>query len=186
VGVNWSFGIYRLLSVPERNSLKFKRSLSPPIYIYRPQANGFDGKSDGKILRNALFRNFTVKPTRGTRETLQITELLPFWIAELGKSLSFSSTANPEASDRSKSLSRNFMAESIPQSAYRYTGEFRGKYSGNSHSREPTPVCHLLISLLCAREDGLLTCSVIGGFGCEQSGRSRPRPDSRSTHLVSV
>jgi hypothetical protein len=90
---------------------------------------------------DALLRNFTVKPIRGTRETPQITELLPLWIAELGKLLSFSSTTNPEAGDRSKSLSRNFMAESIPQNAYRYTGELRGKYTGNSHSPELTPVC---------------------------------------------
>jgi hypothetical protein len=94
--------------------------------IYRSQANGFDGKSDGKILLAILFRNFTVKPIRGTRETLQITELLLLWIVELGKSLSFPSTANPEASDRSKSLSPNLMAESIPQSAYRSLGSFEG------------------------------------------------------------
>jgi hypothetical protein len=140
VGVSWPLGIYRLLSAPERNSLKFKTS---PFAVYlhlSPLANGFDGKSDGKIFLAILFRNFTVKPIRGTRETLQITELLPLWIVELGKSLSFPSTANPEASDRSKSLSPNFMAESIPQSAYRYTGEFRGKYTGNSYGREPAPV----------------------------------------------
>jgi hypothetical protein len=51
--------------------------LSPSIYIYRSQADGFDGKSDGKIILGVLPLNFTVKPTRGTRETLQITELLP-------------------------------------------------------------------------------------------------------------
>ena len=50
------------------------RDLSPPIYFYRSQANGFDGKSDGKILLSVLFRNFTVKPIRGTQETIQITE----------------------------------------------------------------------------------------------------------------
>jgi hypothetical protein len=55
----------------------------------------------------------------------------PDWIAEFGKSLSFPSTASPEAG--------------IPQSAYRYTGEFRGKYTGNSCNREPAPVFHLLI-----------------------------------------
>jgi hypothetical protein len=147
VGVSWPFGIYRLLSAPARNSLKFKRS---PFAVYLHlslPANDFDGK----IFLHVLFRNFTVKPIRGTRETLQITKLLPLWIVELGKSLSFPSRANPEASDRSKSLSPNFMAESIPQSAYRYTGEFRGKYTGNSHNREPTPVFHLLIAPLCAR-----------------------------------
>jgi hypothetical protein len=40
--------------------------------VYRhlsPQANGFDGKSDGKNILGVLFRNFTVKPIRGTRET---------------------------------------------------------------------------------------------------------------------
>jgi hypothetical protein len=105
-----------------------------------------------KTFLRALFRNFTVKPIRGTRETLKITEFLPLWIVELGKSLSFPSRANPEASDRSKSLSPNFMAESIPQSAYRYTGKFRGKYTGNSHSQEPTSVFHLWIdSILTTR-----------------------------------
>jgi hypothetical protein len=111
----------------------------PSFYIYRSQANGFDGKSDGKILLGVLFRNFTVKPIRGTREALEITEVLPLWIAEFGKSLSFPSTANPEAGDRWKSLSPNFMADSIPQSAYRYTREFRGKYTRNSYRREPAP-----------------------------------------------
>ena len=77
VGVNWPFGIYRLLSAPARNSLKIKRS---PFAVYLHlslPANDFDGKSDGKIFLRVLFRNFTVKPIRGTRETLQITELLP-------------------------------------------------------------------------------------------------------------
>jgi hypothetical protein len=77
--------------------------------------NEFDGKSDGKIFLRVLFWDFTVKPIRGTRETLQIKKFLPLWIVELGKSLSFPSTANPERSDRSKSLSPDFMAESIPQ-----------------------------------------------------------------------
>jgi hypothetical protein len=62
--------------------------------------------------------------------------------------LSFPSTANPEWSDRSKSLSPDFMAESIPQCAYRYAGEFRGKYTGKSHNREPRPVFHSLTDAL--------------------------------------
>jgi hypothetical protein len=117
--------------------------------IYRhlsPQAKRFDGKSDGKNFLGDLFRNFTVKPIRGTRETLQLTELLPLRIAELGKSLSFPSAANPEAGARWKSLSPSFMADSIPQSAYRYTGEFRGKYTGNSYNREPVPLFQIMIS----------------------------------------
>ena len=52
--------------------------------------------------------------------------------------------ANPQASDWSKSLSSNFMVQSIPQSAYRYTGGFRGKYTANSHNRALMPVFHLL------------------------------------------
>jgi hypothetical protein len=36
-----------------------------------------------------------------------------------------------------------FMAESILQSAYRYTGEFRGEYTGNSRYYWRAPVCHL-------------------------------------------
>ena len=144
MGVNWPFGIYRLLSAPGRNTLKFKRSSFGVYRINSLPANRFDGKSDGKIFLRVLIRNFTVKPIRGTRETLQITELLPLWIVELWKSLSFPSMANPQASDWSKSLSPNFMVESIPQSAYRYTGGFRGKYTGNSHNRAPTPVFHLL------------------------------------------
>jgi hypothetical protein len=91
---------------------------------------------------SVLFRNFTVKPIRGTWQTLQITELLPLWIAEFGKSLSFPSTTNLEATDGWKTLSPNFMAESIPQSAYRHTSEFRGKYTGNSRNRGPAPVLH--------------------------------------------
>ena len=131
---------FRDLSPPGRNSLKFKRS---PFAVYLHlslPANDFDGKSDGKIFLRVLIRNFTVKPIRGTRETLQITELLPLWIVELWKSLSFPSMANPQASDWSKSPSPNFMVESIPQSAYRYTGGFRGKYTGKSHNRDPRPV----------------------------------------------
>jgi hypothetical protein len=38
------------------------RRLSPSIYIYRSQANGFDGKSDGKNFFVILFLTFTVKP----------------------------------------------------------------------------------------------------------------------------
>jgi hypothetical protein len=53
---------------------------------------------------------------------------MPLWIAEFGESLSFPPTANPEVGGRSKSLSPNFMADSIPQSGHRYTGEFPGKY----------------------------------------------------------
>jgi len=87
-----------------------------------------------------------------------LTELLPLWIAEFGKSLSFPSTANPEAGDRWESLSPNFMADSIPQSAYRYTGEFRAKYTGNSYNREPAPVFHLLI-------DALLTTALVSLIG---------------------
>ena len=105
-------------------------------------------------------------------------EFLPLWIVELGKSLSFPSRANPEASDRSKSLSPNFMAESIPQSACRYTGEFRGKYTGKCHNREPKPG-----SLVDRRAANYAIVSPIGRivdvFGegrvsSEQSGRSRP------------
>ena len=153
MGLTGSIAFYRLPGVTRSN---YKDHLSPCIGIYCPQAIRFDGKSDGKILLSVLFRNFTVKPIRGTRETLQITELLPLWIVEIGKSLSFPSTANLEASDRSKSLSPNFMAESIPRSAYHYTGAFRGKYTGNSHNCEPTPMLHLwidsiLATRLCAR-----------------------------------
>ena len=85
MGVRWPLGIYRLLSALVRNSLKFKRSpFAAYLHLSLP-ANDFDGKSDGKIFLRVLFRNFSVKPIRGTRETLQITELLPLWIAELGK-----------------------------------------------------------------------------------------------------
>jgi len=85
VGVRWPLGIYRLLSALVRNSLKFKRSpFAAYLHLSLP-ANDFDGKSDGKIFLRVLFGNFSVKPIRGTRETLQITELLPLWIAELGK-----------------------------------------------------------------------------------------------------
>ena len=146
MGMNWPFGTCGHLSAPWRNSRRFKRS-SFGVYLHPSlPANDFDGKSDGKIFLRVLFRNFTFKRIRGMRETLQITELLPLQIVELGKSLSFPLRANPEASasDRSKSLSPNFMVESIPQSAYRYTGRFRGKYTGNSHNSEPTPVFHLL------------------------------------------
>ena len=89
--MNWPFGIYRALSAPARNSLKLKR---PPFAVYLHLsllANEFDGKSDGKSFLSVLFRNFTVKPIRGTRETLRIAELLPLWIVELGKSLSLAS-----------------------------------------------------------------------------------------------
>ena len=83
MGVNWRLGIYRHLSAPARNSLKFKRSpFAAYLHLSLP-ANDFDGKSDGKIFLRVLFRNFTVKPIRGTRETSQITEFLPLWIVEL-------------------------------------------------------------------------------------------------------
>jgi hypothetical protein len=38
--------------------------------------------------------------------------------------------------------------DSIPQSRYRYTGKIRGKYTGNSYSREPAPMIHILIDAL--------------------------------------
>jgi hypothetical protein len=44
-----------LLSAPWRNSLKFKRS---PFAIYRLQADGFDGKFDGKIFFRRSVSNF--------------------------------------------------------------------------------------------------------------------------------
>jgi len=37
VGVNWPFGIYRLLSAPGRNTLKFKRSPFAAYLLYRSQ-----------------------------------------------------------------------------------------------------------------------------------------------------
>jgi hypothetical protein len=86
VGVNMTFRDLTPISAPERNSLKYQRS---PIAVYlhlSVPANGLDGKSDGKILLGVLVRNFTVKPIRGTRESLQIMEVLPRRIAELGKS----------------------------------------------------------------------------------------------------
>jgi hypothetical protein len=179
--VNWAFRDLSPSIGPGRNSLKSQRS---PFAVYlhlSPQADGFDGKSDGKIFLGVLFRNFTVKLKRGTRETLQIRELLPLWIAELGKSLSFPSAANPEASERSKSLSPSFMAESIPQSAYRYTGGFRGKYIGNSYNREPMPVFHLLINALRASHYAFVSPigRILEALGewrvwSEQSGCSRP------------
>jgi hypothetical protein len=50
------------------------------------------------------------------------------------------------------------MVESIPQSAYRYTREFQGKYTGNSSNREPTPVFHLWI-------DTILTTPLVRPIG---------------------
>jgi Pyridoxal-phosphate dependent enzyme len=56
------FGIYRLLSVPGRNSSKFTRSPFAVFLHLSLPANDFDGKSDGKNILGVLFRNFTVKP----------------------------------------------------------------------------------------------------------------------------
>jgi hypothetical protein len=91
--VNWAFRDLSPLSAPGRNSLKSQISPIAVYYIYRSQANGFDGKSDGKILLGILFLNFTVRPASGLRESLQITELSPLQIAGLGKSLDFSPSA---------------------------------------------------------------------------------------------
>ena len=84
--MNWPFGIYRLLSAPGRNSLKSQRS---PIVVYLHlslPANGFDGKSDGKIVLGVLLLNFTVRRASEFRESLQITEFPPLRIAGLRKS----------------------------------------------------------------------------------------------------
>jgi hypothetical protein len=144
VGVSWPFGIYRLLSAPGRNSLKLKRSPFA-VYLHLSLPSGwFDGKSDGKISLRVLFRIFTVKPTRGTRETLQIAELLPLWIVELGKSLSFPSTANPEASDRSKSLSPNFHGGKDPTECV----PIHWEVSGEIHRILPQPRADAGVSLM--------------------------------------
>jgi hypothetical protein len=66
------------------------------------------------------------------RESLQILAFVPLRMTALGESLSFPSAANPEASNRWKFLNPTFMADSIPQGAYQYTGEFRGNYMGYS------------------------------------------------------
>jgi hypothetical protein len=87
--VNWAFRDLSPLSAPGRNSLKSQRSPIAVYYIYRSQANGFDGK----ILLGVLFLNFTVRPASGLRESLQIMELSPLQIAGLGKSLGFSPSA---------------------------------------------------------------------------------------------
>jgi hypothetical protein len=97
--------------------------------------------SDGKVLLGVLFWNFTVKPMRGTREFLQITELLPLWIVELGKSLSFPSAANPEASDRWNFSSPSFIAIAF----HSVTIDTRLRFGGNTAetpAAEPAPVIH--------------------------------------------
>lgn len=62
------------------------RDLSPSIYIYRSQANGFDGKSDGKNFFVILFLIFTVKPDLKLLKSLQITEFFALQIVGLGNS----------------------------------------------------------------------------------------------------
>ena len=127
--MNWRFGIYCLLSAPLRNSLKSQRS---PFAVYLHlslSASESDGKSDGKIILRVLFRNFTVKPIRGTREALQITELWPLWIVELGKSLGFPSRANPDARS---------VGPSCPDNATNADATARGLRCARRHPRCPT------------------------------------------------
>jgi hypothetical protein len=68
VGVNWT------------------RDLSTSIGIYRPQANRFDGKSDGKNFFVILFVIFTVKPDLKLLKSLQITKYFALQIVGLGNS----------------------------------------------------------------------------------------------------
>jgi hypothetical protein len=81
--VSWPLGIYRLLSAPARNSLKFKRS---PFAVYLHlslPANDFDGKSDGKNFFVILFLIFTVKPDLKLLKSLQIAEIFALQIVGL-------------------------------------------------------------------------------------------------------
>jgi hypothetical protein len=84
--MSWAFRIYRLLSAPGRNSLKFKRSSFGVYCINCLQANPFDGKSDGKISLGVLHLNFTVRRASGTRESQQNKWFPPRGFARLGKS----------------------------------------------------------------------------------------------------
>jgi hypothetical protein len=86
VGVNWPFGIYRLLSAPGRNSLKFQRSSFGVYRINRLPAKRFDGKSDGKNSFAILFLIFTVKLRVKLLKSLQITEFFALQIVRLGNS----------------------------------------------------------------------------------------------------
>jgi hypothetical protein len=66
------------------------------------------------------------------------------------------------------------MAESIPQSAYRYTGEFRGKYTGNRADAGVSPVVDALLIYALASPIGRIV-EALGErrVSSEQSGRSR-------------
>jgi hypothetical protein len=57
-----------------------------PFGIYRPQANRFDGKSDGKILFAIRCQIFTVKLKPRLPKSLQIKGSFAFQIVRLGDS----------------------------------------------------------------------------------------------------
>ncbi len=61
-------------------------SLSPSIATYRPQANRFDGKSDGKNFFVILFLIFTVISDLKLLKSLQLTDFFALQIVWLGNS----------------------------------------------------------------------------------------------------
>jgi hypothetical protein len=86
VGVSSTFRDLSPLSAPRRNSLKSQISPIAVYYIYRSQANGFDGKSDGKNFSVILFLIFTVKPDLNLFKSLQIAGFFALQITGLGNS----------------------------------------------------------------------------------------------------